>query len=180
MAKIEFGEDLVSAKANAVYLLKSEDDTIVGILSLENGVDVNKYVSNLQEYLREIATTDGIVGEGDPNRLIYANENYIANGDNRKVAIEKLDAQALVNANGVASNLLLINANASDIQDILDSIGVDSVTAPLANGIATLDADGKVPLTQIPNSLLQYQGTWNASTNTPSHSNTDTGVENYW
>lgn len=39
-----------------------------------------------------------------------------------------------------------------------------------ASGVATLDAGGKVPLTQIPTSLtgsLQYQGVWNASTNTP-------------
>jgi len=38
------------------------------------------------------------------------------------------------------------------------------------NGVATLDSSGTVPLSQIPNSLkggLIYQGTWNASTNTP-------------
>ncbi|GAA0561494.1 MDR/zinc-dependent alcohol dehydrogenase-like family protein [Chitinophaga japonensis] len=39
-----------------------------------------------------------------------------------------------------------------------------------ANGVATLDASSKVPLSQIPESLLgavNYQGTYNASTNTP-------------
>jgi hypothetical protein len=36
------------------------------------------------------------------------------------------------------------------------------------NGVATLDANGKVPTSQIPmQGDLNYQGTWNASTNTP-------------
>jgi hypothetical protein len=40
----------------------------------------------------------------------------------------------------------------------------------VANGVATLDSAGKVPISQIPDSVigaLSYQGTWNASTNTP-------------
>lgn len=36
-----------------------------------------------------------------------------------------------------------------------------------ANGVATLDAGGKVPAAQLPNSLMEYLGTWDASTNTP-------------
>jgi hypothetical protein len=44
------------------------------------------------------------------------------------------------------------------------------LTAGAALGAATLDAGGTVPLSQIPASIqggLIYQGTWNASTNTP-------------
>lgn len=44
------------------------------------------------------------------------------------------------------------------------------LNAGVANGAATLDAGGTVPLSQIPASIqgtLNYQGTWNASTNTP-------------
>ncbi len=179
MAKTEFQQELSSASANAVYLLKTEDDIITGILSLQQGGDVNKYVSNLQEYLYSIADIIGIVGEGDPNAKIYANTNYIANGDDRKVAIEKLDAQAQVNADNIANNLVLINQNAQSIADILASIGVDSGTAPIGVGICPLDADGKIPTTHLPNSLLQYLGTWDASTNTPTLSD-GTGTENTW
>jgi hypothetical protein len=40
--------------------------------------------------------------------------------------------------------------------------------AGVANGVATLDAGGKVPTSQIPlQGDLNYQGTWNATTNTP-------------
>jgi len=44
------------------------------------------------------------------------------------------------------------------------------LNAGVANGVATLDGGGTVPLSQIPASIqgtLSYQGTWNASTNTP-------------
>jgi hypothetical protein len=37
----------------------------------------------------------------------------------------------------------------------------------LANGIATLDSGGKIPAAQLPSSVMEYKGTWNASTNTP-------------
>lgn len=42
------------------------------------------------------------------------------------------------------------------------------LNAGVANGVATLDSAGKVPVSQIPAlGDLNYQGTWNASTNTP-------------
>lgn len=173
MAKIEFGEDLSSVKANSVYLLKSEDDTIVAILSLENGVDVNRYVSNLQEYLYEIADTSGIAGESDPNRKIYSSLNFIANGDSRKLAIEKLDTQAQVNADDIATNLGLININIAAIQAIIDSKGQP-------NGIAPLNASGKIDTVYMSDAILTYEGTWDASTNTPTLADSDADVENHW
>lgn len=33
---------------------------------------------------------------------------------------------------------------------------------------ASLDSNGKVPASELPNSIMEYQGTWNASTNSPS------------
>jgi hypothetical protein len=51
-----------------------------------------------------------------------------------------------------------------------------------ALGVATLDAGGTVPLSQIPASIqggVSYQGTWNASTNTPTLSN-GVGTKGYY
>lgn len=36
-----------------------------------------------------------------------------------------------------------------------------------ASGYASLDGGGKVPATQLPNSVMELQGAWNAATNTP-------------
>lgn len=180
MAKTEFGQDLSSNSANSVYLLKTEDDIITGVLAFQNGVDISKHIVDVQEYIYTITDILGVVGEFDPNAKIYASTEIIANGDNRKVAIEKLDAQVKINLDGIASNLVLITQNASDIADILASIGLSSTLAPIGVGIAPLDADAKIPLIHLPNSLLLYTGTWDASTNTPTLANTDTGVENFW
>ncbi len=62
---------------------------------------------------------------------------------------------------------------ASTASDARTNLGLGSaatLTAGAALGVATLDAGGTVPLSQIPASIqggLIYQGTWNASTNTP-------------
>jgi hypothetical protein len=49
-----------------------------------------------------------------------------------------------------------------------------------ALGVATLDSNGKVPTTQIPmQGDLNYQGTWNASTNTPTLTSS-TGTQGYY
>jgi hypothetical protein len=52
----------------------------------------------------------------------------------------------------------------------------------VALGVATLDAGGTVPLSQIPASIqggVSYQGTWNASTNTPTLTN-GVGTKGYY
>ena len=36
-----------------------------------------------------------------------------------------------------------------------------------ADGYASLDANGKVPTSQLPSSVFEYKGSWNAATNTP-------------
>ena len=45
-----------------------------------------------------------------------------------------------------------------------------TLNAGVAGGVATLDGGGQVPLSQLPTAIqgaLNYQGSWNASTNTP-------------
>jgi len=46
------------------------------------------------------------------------------------------------------------------------------------NGYASLDAGGKVPVGQLPSSVMHYLGTWNADTNTPTLSNGMAGAIN--
>lgn len=47
------------------------------------------------------------------------------------------------------------------------------------NGVATLDSVGHVPLSQLPASVVEYKGTWDASTNTPPLAD-GTGVSGYF
>jgi hypothetical protein len=55
---------------------------------------------------------------------------------------------------------------------IWDQIGANS-------GVAGLDSGGKIPLGQLPASLMEYKGTWNATTNSPSLAD-GTGVSGYF
>jgi hypothetical protein len=57
-------------------------------------------------------------------------------------------------------------------QDAATKNYIDTTFIPLsqkgvADGVATLDLGGKVPIAQLPNSIMEFQGGWDASTNTP-------------
>jgi hypothetical protein len=85
---------------------------------------------------------------------------------------------ATVGSFGSASSVPAITVNAKGLVTAVtattitpSAIGAVATTALGANsGVATLDSGGKVPTGQLPDVILggvNYQGTWNASTNTP-------------
>lgn len=47
------------------------------------------------------------------------------------------------------------------------ALKIDLTEKGANNGVATLDAGGKIPVAQLPNTVMEYQGAWNANTNTP-------------
>jgi hypothetical protein len=50
----------------------------------------------------------------------------------------------------------------------------------VANGYASLDGGGKVPISQLPNSVMELQGFWNAFTNTPALANGTGNAGDVW
>lgn len=61
-----------------------------------------------------------------------------------------------------------ISYNLNKVNDVVSSF-IKTVKSHLgsANGIATLDATGHIPYAQLPESSMEFKGTWDASTNTP-------------
>jgi hypothetical protein len=55
-------------------------------------------------------------------------------------------------------------------QALLDTYQLLSAKG-VANGYASLDSAGKVPIAQLPSSIMEYKGMWSASTNTPTLAN---------
>ncbi len=107
-------------------------------------------ILDAQNYINELADTDGVSGEGDANRKVYSSHNVIASGDDRKVAIGKLDTQVKVNIDkdgaqdtAIGNNTTNIGTNATDIQAIEDSVGA-------ASGICPLDGSGLVDSSYLP------------------------------
>ena len=141
---VNFKSELSSNNTNTAYVSKSADDIKTGKMGLNKPAEGSEVIS-VQKSLNEIFDTQGTT-EGDVNAKVYANENNIANGDNQKTAIEKLDVAVQDNADGV--------------QGIIDSKGV-------ANGFASLDNNAKIPAAQLPFTFINYIGLWDADTNTP-------------
>jgi len=48
-----------------------------------------------------------------------------------------------------------------------DALKIDVTEKAAANGVASLDGGGKIPAAQLPNSVMEFQGNWAPSTNTP-------------
>jgi hypothetical protein len=64
----------------------------------------------------------------------------------------------------------------SNKQDSLGFTPEDSSKKGDLNGYASLDGSGKIPVTELPNAIMTYQGTWNANTNTPAIEDGMTGA----
>lgn len=157
----QFKDPLKSQVLNDAYVSKTDDDTKSGQLTMDK-VSEGDTVQSVQKAINENYDVNG-TSEGDVNAKVYANTNKIANGDDRKQAIEKLDAAVQTNEDDIITN-------AADIQAIEDDYGQP-------NGLATLDGSGKVPSSQLPTKLMEYEGDWDASTNSPTLANTDIDVQ---
>lgn len=71
------------------------------------------------------------------------------------------------------NNTKIVNVSDPTLaQDAATKNYTDTTFVPLtqkgaANGVATLDGGGKVPVAQLPSAVMTYEGVWNASTNSP-------------
>lgn len=89
---------------------------------------------------------------------------------------------ATVSGTGTRGKIVLADGSEGVTDELWASTGVDGAGAwsdlaslgivetsdlGVAGGVATLDGGGKVPIAQLPNSIMQYVSVWNASTNTP-------------
>ena len=181
---VSFKAPLQSAVTNTAYVSKIADDIKTGKFTLANPLEGTSILS-VQKSINQIFLNQGTT-EDDVNAKVYANENYITNGDSQKTCIEKLDASLDgVNTdlvNHIASTSAHDGANldydnstsgltASKISPAIDEVEqrVEDIENDygVANGLATLDGGGKVPAAQLPSSVVTYEGTWDADTNTP-------------
>jgi len=69
------------------------------------------------------------------------------------------------------SNQIVISSGAKvrELEGVLTGTSgiVDALPINGSLGIPQLDINGKILVSQLPNSVMEYQGTWNATTNTP-------------
>jgi hypothetical protein len=68
---------------------------------------------------------------------------------------------------GNVDNTSDVNKPVSSATTTALGLKVNTSAVGASSGVASLDSGGKIPLGQLPASLMEYQGTYNASTNTP-------------
>jgi hypothetical protein len=131
---------------------------VSGSLYSSNGAVINSTVSGA-DALRVIG--------GDGDIFVIPNDLGQSISSLRRIihppAILTTESATLGQVNTAISNL------EEDIEILLD-LKVDKTSVGEPNGVASLDATGKIPLSEIPDSIIgqvEYMGTWNAFTNTP-------------
>lgn len=142
--------------------------------------------------ISDIRTTQG-TSDGDTNLGTFTGTT-ISDNTSVKGALQQLETEVetKVSSSNLASTANGLGASLVGIEDVaaqftstnvegalaesLDAAQAAQSTADnaipstekgAANGVATLDSGGKVPVAQLPNSVMEYLGTWAASTNTP-------------
>ena len=160
MAKTEFEQDLSSALANAVYLLKTEDDIITAILALNNGVDVNRHIVDLQEHLYDLAGILGISGEGDPNSKVYATNYNILDGDTRKEVVEKLDAAMKVIQDNIVTLTAVVDLNKLISTSDLALAASGEITENIISNRQLAEVGGDGALNTLSNTPFGSSGSW--------------------
>ena len=152
--------------------------TGVAALCICDGTDVYTLTS--------LATTAGVVSLGGVSGALALGANLSMSGSTLELG--GLGALAVPAAGVLFSD----GATLGDVTfsaDFVYSAGSLSLTGlehtankGVAGGYASLDGGGKVPTSQLPGSALgamQYQGTWNASTNSPVI-NSGTGTQGWF
>ncbi len=115
--------------------------------------------------------TGAVVGTTDTQTLtgktIDADANTVTNIDNADIKTgANIDAAKLGTGAVSTTEFNYLDGVTSAIQTQLNAKQATSEKGA-ANGYASLDAGAKVPISQLPNSIMEFQGVWNAATNTP-------------
>lgn len=88
---------------NNAFMSRLEPNTsTVAIVKLQNAeVESGATVDNIQKALNKLFDSVGVAGENDVDATNYGSTNFISDGDTHKVAIEKLDIEALVQSDAI-------------------------------------------------------------------------------
>jgi hypothetical protein len=126
-------------------LTKANLDTLIG-----GNTDASSLHNHDTRYYTK-AQTDAQITAAAPTatQVSYNNTTSGLTGTNVQTAIDQLDSRL-------------------DATEIVANGAIPLTQKGAINGVASLDSGGKVPIAQLPNSILEYVGTYNASTNTPS------------
>ena len=146
------------------------NEDLASIKEVEDTITANK-VANF-------AYTNKAYTDNDANGVIeydVSKEQNIPSSDASILKVNETVLQKGYRAQASSVTRMLLNHffgrvsyNLNKVNDCVSNL-VATLSSHLgkANGIATLDNDGHIPYSQLPESAVEYKGNWNADTNTP-------------
>jgi hypothetical protein len=107
------------------------------------------------------------IGITDSTGILTVTGSPVTGAGNIDLGLASEAANTVLAApNGVAGTPSFRSLVAADIPNLSATYVTQSEVAQ-PNGVASLDGSGKVPASQLPSTLLEYQGSWDPSANTP-------------
>lgn len=92
----------------------------------------------------------------------------ISSSDDGAIAVDNTGKMTLNGYNDLISGIGDLSAlDTTEKSSIVSAINEIIGLKGQPNGFASLDADGRIPFSQLPESAVSYKGEWNAETNTP-------------
>lgn len=110
-------------------------------------------------------TTAGTVAQGNDSRFSPSSSSITDATVTGKALLTTTDAAAARTTLGVAYGTT--SGTVAQGNDSRITGAQQTSEKGQANGYASLDSGGKVPMTQLPSSIFTYNGVWDASSNTP-------------
>lgn len=160
---------------SAVSTAKIADSAITTAKIAADAVDGTKAKLANDQYLRARNAADS----ADVNTLKVNASDKIEFATVPQVTADPVAANDLVRksyADGLTSGIVVdaindgVTTSAPSQNAVFDALALKQSTSEKgqANGYASLDGGGKVPVAQLPSAVMTYEGVWNASTNSPS------------
>lgn len=133
---VQNGQKVNAAVTNAAYISKTSDSDTTGKIGLKNtDTESGSVINNAQKAINKAFEASGVSSESDINANNYSSNNYINDGDNRKVAIEKLDTQLKTTTDALANKYDVTNPAGYQTSAQVDA----KISALVASAPATLD-----------------------------------------
>ena len=146
------------------------NEDLSAIKEVEDKIIANK--------VARFAYTDEAYTTNDANGVAEYNVNNDQNIPTADASVLKVNETVLskgyrAQASSVTRMLLnhffgRMSYNLNKVNDIVSNLIATLIGhRGTANGFATLDENGRIPYSQLPESAMEYKGQWNAETNTP-------------
>jgi hypothetical protein len=140
----------------AINELDTEKEPAISATTVADYLRGDKAFANFDSAARAALLTGYVSGAGT-----------VAATDSILQALQKLNGNQIASIVQTITNGATTTAPSEDA--VFDALALkeDLANKNANNGYAGLDAGGKIPSSLLPNTVMEYQGNWNATTNTP-------------